>query len=198
MTIEYLLLDLPSDHEVEDSVVTECDVIRAIISNKRQGKKVKTIRSTTAERFLRTPRPTKSVKYVHLAGHGNRTDLGLIGGQVQWKKVAEHATTFVSPLSRKQQRVLCISCCYSRYAAKKMSPVLKGYFTGIYYFREDNIGFASAMTVWSMFYHRKGLDRPHKNRKIVNQVKTFFGKKVLLYVKVRGNKRRHHTARKRS
>ena len=198
VTIEYLLLDLPSDHEVEDGLVTECDVVRAIISNKRQGKKVKTVRSTTAERFLRTPTPTKSVKYVHLAGHGNPTDLCLIGGEVQWKKVAEHAKTFVSPLSRKQQRVLCISCCCSHDAAKEMSPVLKGYFTGIYYFPEDRIGFALAMTVWSMFYHRKGLDRPHKNRKIVAQVNKFFGEKVLLFMKVQGNKRRRPTARKKS
>ena len=186
MTIEYLLLDLPSDHEVEDNVVTECDVIRAIISNKRQGKKVKTVRSTTAESFRRPQRSTKSVKYVHLAGHGNETDLCLIGGQIPWKEVAGHATKFVSPLSRKQPRVLCISCCYSRCAAEEMSPVLKDYFTGIYYFQQDKIGFAEAMTVWSMFYHRKGLNKPHKNRKIVSLVNKFFDKNVLVHRLIAG------------
>ena len=80
MTVEYLLFDLPSDHEVEENVVTECDVIRAIVSNKGQGKKVKVDRATTKARFTRGRRSTQSVKYVHLAGHGSKTGLELIGG----------------------------------------------------------------------------------------------------------------------
>ena len=148
MTIEYLLLDSPSDHEVDDSVVTECEVIRAIVKNKGQGKKVKLVKSTTKDRFNHPQTPTKSVKYVHLSGHGDEKGLGLIDGSVKWKDVAEQIAKFVQKLDDNQKRVLCISCCHSKEAAAKMTRSLSDYFTAIYCFREEDVTFAKTMTVW--------------------------------------------------
>ena len=185
MTVEYLLFDLPSDHEVEENVVTECDVIRAIVSNKGQGKKVKMVRATTKTGFTHRRRSTTSVKYVHLAGHGDKTGLGLIRGSVDWKCTAEQITKLVPRLKGKQRRVLCISCCYSKHAADKMSSKLEGYFTATYFFHKDNISFATAMTVWSMFYHEKTLDKLHKKKidreKIVDRVNEYLDDKVLAF-----------------
>ena len=42
--IGYLIFDLPSDHEVEESLSTECDSIQAIISNKGMAARVKRIK----------------------------------------------------------------------------------------------------------------------------------------------------------
>lgn len=179
MTVEYLLLDLPSDHEVEEGVVTECDVVRAIVSNKGHGKKVKTIKAATVDGFTRRRTPTKSVKYVHLAGHGNCAQLGLIGGGLDWAKVACQINTLVPKLRGKQKRVLCISCCFSASAALKMSKRLEERFTAVYHFREDKIAFHKAMTVWSMFYCQKRLDKPHQA--IADRVNKFFGDNVLVF-----------------
>lgn len=177
MTIEYLLLDSPSDHEVDDSVVTECDVIKAIVSNKDEGQKVKLVKSTTKDRFSRPPVPLKSVTYVHLSGHGNEKGLCLIGGSVKWKDVAKQIAKSVKKLTNDQQRVLCISCCYSKEAAAKMTRNLSDYFTAIYYFREKKVTFAKAMAVWPMFYHEKDLSNPEKP--IVKRINKFFDGKVL-------------------
>ena len=181
MTIEYLLLDSPSDHEVDDSVVTDCDVIRAIVSNEGLGQKVKLVKSTTKDRFSRPPRPTKFVKYVHLSGHGNEKRLCLIGGNVKWKDVAKQIAKFVKKLDADQQRILCISCCYSKEAAAKMTRSLSDYFTAIYYFRKEDVTFAEAMTVWSMFYfyHEENLSNPEGA--IVKRINKFFNDDVLVF-----------------
>ena len=174
MTVQFLLYDLPSDHEVEQNIVTECDVIRAIISNKDQGKKVKVIRATNRDSFLRrttNPRP-KEVKYVHLSGHGDEQGLGLIDGTVEWVEVAKKITEAINRLDLNKRRVLCVSCCFSHEAVEQMIPHLGGYFTGVYYFSESEIDFSTTMTVWSMFYKQKNLHLLHS--KIVPQINHFF------------------------
>ena len=173
MTIEYLLLDNPSDHEVDDGVVTECDVIRAILSNRGLGTKIKLVRSSTRERFSRSKQATKSVKFVHLAGHGSQDDLGLIGGGIGWEDVAAAIAAFVQPLTNSQQRVLSLSCCYSQAAVTKMADLLNDYFTAIYYFEDDEVAFSQTMVIWSMFYHEKNLRRPEQA--IVDRINGFFG-----------------------
>ena len=172
MTVQFLLYDLPSDHEVELNIVTECDVIRSIISNKDQGKKVKVIRATNCESFLRhRTAKTKEVKYIHLSGHGNEDGLGFINGIVEWGDVASKVTESIYRL-KSGQRILCVSCCHSEEAVDQMIPHLRGYFTGVYYFSESEIHFSTTMTVWSMFYRQKNLKRLH--RKIVPQINQFF------------------------
>lgn len=157
MTVQFLLYDLPSDHEVDLNIVTECDVIRSIISNRQQGKKVKVIRATQE---LPPTNKTNEVAYVHLSGHGNKQGLGLIGGSVKWVDVAEHILRAVQRLKGGRKRVLCVSCCHSKDAVDQMFPLLKGYFTRVYYFSDHKIGFAASMTVWSMFYSKQNLSRP--------------------------------------
>ena len=185
MTVQFLLYDLPSDHEVELNIVTECDVIRSIISNKDQGKKVKVIRATNRQSFLdhRTTK-TKEVKYVHLSGHGYEDGLGFINGGVGWEDVAHKVTEPIYKL-KSGQRILCVSCCHSEEAVDQMTPHLRGYFTGVYYFSESEIHFSTTMTVWSMFYRQKNLKLLH--RRIVPQINQFFattsieGKKPLKF-----------------
>ena len=172
MTVQFLLYDLPSDHEVEQNIVTECDVIRAIISNKDQGKKVKVIRATSSESFLRhRTAKTKEVKYVHLSGHGNEDGLEFINGMVRWEDVANKITEAIYRL-KSASRVLCVSCCFSKEAVDKMIPHLGGYFTRVYYFTEPEIHFSTTMTVWSMFYKQRNLQLLHS--RIVPQINRFF------------------------
>ena len=63
MSYTYLLFDLPSDHEVEWVLATECDSIRGILANKHSGQKVKHMRATTIEGLGRTipQKPYKDV-----------------------------------------------------------------------------------------------------------------------------------------
>jgi hypothetical protein len=75
--------------------------------------------------------------------------------------------------------VLCLSCCHSRNGYNAIKKSLKGHFTGVYYFNRQEIEFATAMTVWSMFYRKKSLTRPA--RKIVGSINAFFGQDVLAY-----------------
>lgn len=189
MTIEYVLLDNPSDHEVDDGVVTECDVIRAILSNRDLGKKVKLVRSSTRTRFTSTKQATKSVKFVHLAGHGNQSGLGLIGGSVPWKDVATEVKALAKPLAiDRSQRVLCVSCCHSEDAARKMSAHLSTHFTAMYYFTEEKIAFSKAMAVWSFFYLEKNFQRPEGA--IVDRINGFFGDDVLALMLTKSGKER--------
>ena len=173
MTVQFLLYDLPSDHEVELNIVTECDVIRAIVSNRNQGKKVKSVRFASASSFRDDiVTPTKKVTYVHLAGHGSKRGLGFIDGVVEWSVVAKRIKKALAELGPEDKRVLCVSCCYSMIAVKKLERHLAGYFTGMYYFVESKISFSTAMTVWSMFYNEKNLKHPHK--RIVPRINAFF------------------------
>ncbi len=71
MTYNYLLFDLPSDHEVEGVLSTECDVIRAILANNGEGRNVKVIKATTSEALChKSPQqPYGQIKIVHVACH---------------------------------------------------------------------------------------------------------------------------------
>ena len=189
MTIEYVLLDNPSDHEVDDGVVTECDVIRAILSNRGLGKKVKLVRSSTTTRFTSQEQATMSVKFVHLAGHGNQIGLGLIGGSVGWTDVAKEVKALAKPLAiGRSQRVLCVSCCYSKEAARTMSTQLSTHFTAMYYFTEEKIEFAKAMAVWSLFYLEKNFQSPEGA--IVDRINRFFDHEVLAIMLTKSGRER--------
>jgi hypothetical protein len=86
----------------------------------------------------------------------------------------------ISPnLSKDQLRILCISCCYSQNAFQQLQPLLSGHFTHAYYFAIKKITFATAMTVWSMFYRKKTLDRPLKA--VVDPINDFFGSETIAF-----------------
>jgi hypothetical protein len=66
----FLLFDLPSDHEVDGGLSTECDVIKSILHNRAMGGRVKIIRATTKGTLDSLPRYHSKVQFVHLACHG--------------------------------------------------------------------------------------------------------------------------------
>ena len=174
MMYTYLLIDLPADHEVEGALATECDSIRGILTNKRMGSKVKHVRATTLEGLSKTmpKKPYAHVKYVHLGCHGDEDGVGLIGAKLRWSQVAERLMQYIPPLQQGETRVLCLSCCHSEKGAKKMKPKLKHHFTAVYYLTEPEVGFATSMVVWSMFYYRKR--RSPLTTKVKERINDFF------------------------
>ena len=157
MTYTHLLIDLPSDHEIDDVLPTECDVIRAVVSNLGQGKKVRHVRATRLK-SLRTRRPTtpyEGVRFVHVAGHGDDVGAGLIGGTLTWTELAGELKEYCARLATGEDRVLCLSCCYSGAAFQKMKGQLGGWFTGFYFCGENKVGYANTIAAWSLFYLQK-------------------------------------------
>jgi hypothetical protein len=175
----FLLFDLPSDHEVDLALPTECELIHALLVNRRLGSRVKLIKASTSKRLEDLPAYQFQVQFVHLAGHGGPSGAGLIGGYIGWRRIARIVTSTLHRLSAGHQRILCISSCHSREGLKAMKPKLRGYFTGCYFFEHRKVSFATTLATWTMFYYRKELHRPH--RRIVDRVNSFFGKEVLAF-----------------
>lgn len=178
----FYLIDLPGDHEVDEGLSTECEVIRAILSNRGFRSVTKTARITTARRFKTFAwKPYSGVGYVHLATHGLKSGkgIGLIGGNVDWVMVANSLKRIAPPLSGETRRVLCLSCCYSEAGYQALKPLLRKHFTGCYYFSAEEIEFADAITNWAMFYKKKTISRPH--RAVVEQINGFFGEELLQF-----------------
>jgi hypothetical protein len=88
-------------------------------------------------------------------------------------------TAFAPPLLADKQRVLSLSCCFSQCGYQAIRKALRGHFSGVYTFCEDEIGFATAMTVWSMFYRKKTISRPAG--RVVEPINSFFARDVLQY-----------------
>lgn len=136
------------------------------------------MRLTTAKSFTDAKeRKYGGVRYVHLGGHGSKSGIAFIGGSVKWQDVAKKLVKFFPKLADGEQRVLTLSCCHSTAGVAVMKPFLKGHFTAIYHFKSEEIGFSHAMTIWSMFYLKKKLSRPHGA--IMKDVNTFMGSEVL-------------------
>lgn len=176
----FALLDLPSDHEIDGGLVTECQVINAILHNRGLGAKTKTIRASSDTGFDAAQwRPYPALGFVHLAAHGHAIGISLIGGRIRWLDVAAKLKKLAPRLTGDKKRVLSLSCCYSEKGYNALRPFLKGHFTGIYHFVDEEITFATAMTVWSMFYRRKTIARPAL--KVVEPINNFFGQDVIIY-----------------
>jgi hypothetical protein len=179
----YFVFDCPSDHEIEGSIITESDAIRAVIANKSLGGRLKSLKLTTATSFNNARgRAYSGVRYVHLGGHGSTSGLAFIGGSVTWSSVATKLKEFFPVLGEDEQRVLTLSCCYSAIGAEALSPLLQGYFTAIYHFKDEEVAFSMAMTTWSMFYLKKRLSKPHSA--IMEDINVFMGKDFLGFVPV--------------
>jgi hypothetical protein len=175
----FLLFDFPSDHEVDLALPTECEVVWALLVNRRLGSRVKLIKATTAKRLEGLPRYRYGVQFVHLGGHASPSSFGLLGGSIKLGKAVRLITRSLRRLTGDEQRILCLSCCHSRSAFQRIRPRLRSYFTGCYYFRPELVGFAQCLTTWSMFYYRKDLGRPHQ--KIVEKINAFFGTDMLAF-----------------
>lgn len=176
----FLLINLPSDHEVDGNIVTECQVIGAILHNRQLASVTKMITASSRSNFKGAQwRPYEGIGFVHLATHGGKKGIGLIGGSASWREVGDQLKRAAPRLSRKQQRVLCLSCCYSRAGLNKLAPLLKGHFTHAYHFADDKVSFATATTTWAMFYRKKTLNRPL--RAIVDPINEFFGRETIAF-----------------
>jgi hypothetical protein len=175
----FLLIDLPGDHEVDDRIASECDMIHAILHNRGLGTQTKLVRATTKQVLDSRGKPYAQVGYVHLGTHGGKGGIGFIGESASWKYVERKLKVFAPALRGDQKRVLCLSCCHSRNGVNAMELGLAGHFSGIYYFDKVKIGFATAMTVWSMFYRRKTIQQP--TRAVVESINLFFGEDTLRY-----------------
>lgn len=176
----FVLIDLPSDHEIENGIVRECQVIAAILHNRAFGTVTKTFTATSVENFKSAGwRSYPGTGFVHLSTHGGKTGIGLIGGDLRWAHVADKLKTVAPQLAKNQRRVLCLSCCYSETGIGRLKPLLKGHFTHAYYFAAKKISFATAMTVWSMFYRKKSLEQPLKA--VVDPINRFFGTETIAF-----------------
>jgi hypothetical protein len=175
----FALIDLPSDHEIDGGLVTESQMIRSILHNRGLGSKTKLFRATSKDGFDNIGRPYKDLGFLHLATHGSPKGISLIGVGVNWSDVALKLKQIAPALPEKKQRILCLSCCHSRQGYEAMKGGLNGHFTGAYFFHETNIAFATAMTVWAMFYRKKNLSKPAKA--IVESINTFFGDDTIRY-----------------
>lgn len=176
----FALLDLPSDHEIDGGLVTECQVINAILHNRGFGAHTKTIRASSEEGFNAAPwKAYSALGFVHLAAHGSPKGISLIGGRIKWRDVATKLIKLAPRLTKNKRRVLSLSCCYSENGYNALEPLLKGHFTGLYHFNDERIPFATATTVWSMFYRKKTIERPAL--KVVESINAFFGEEVITY-----------------
>lgn len=174
----YLLFDLPSDHEIESSIATECEMIEALLHNRNLRARVKRIRVASATRLRRVPQYRYDVQFVHLACHGGSDGISFLGGEMKWKDVARQIRRHLHPLNGKR-RVIVFSCCHSRAGFEKTRFWLEDYFTGAYFFDPVKIGFPTAMTTWLMFYLKKNIDKPHEA--IVDAINGFLGSEVLKF-----------------
>jgi len=153
--------------------------ISAILHNRELGTRVKLMRATSKQDWKQIGKPYDSLGFVHLSTHGTRGGIALIGTRASWSFVEEKLRGFAPPLRKRQQRVLCLSCCYSKIGADALADGLAGRYTGIYYFGPKRIGFATSMTVWNMFYMKKTIEKP--TAKILASVNDFFGEKILCF-----------------
>lgn len=179
----YFIFDCPSDHEIDGKLLSEADAIRAVLANRTLGTRLKQVICTTPASFRSTsPRRYAGIKFVHIGGHASKTSLAFIGGTVGWRDVADKLVALFPKLADGEQRVLTLSCCYSRNAVTTMKPVLKKHFTAVYHFASDDAEFSTAITTWSMFYLKKELKHPHQALR--DEINKFMGNDVLRFVEI--------------
>jgi hypothetical protein len=179
----FFIFDCPSDHEVDGHLLSESDAIKAVLSNRDLGSRLKSVRCTTVDSFRSVPtRKYPGIRYVHLGGHASKSGIAFIGGSVKWAEVASTLCDLFPPLVKNKKRVLTLSCCYSQQGVADLKPMLKGHFTAIYHFKPEKIGFAEAMTTWCMFYLRKRLSRPLAA--VVTDINTFMKQDIIRMVGV--------------
>src|SRR5688572_1807229 len=105
----YLLFDLPSDHEVESALTTECELIETIIHNLDMPTQVKRICVASTTKFRKCQRYRLRVQFVHLAGHGSKKGIGMLGGDLKWGEVAAQIKRHIHKLPDGERRVIVFS-----------------------------------------------------------------------------------------
>ena len=177
-----MLLDSPSDHEVEGALATECDVLYAMFANFELSGLTKHIRLGCA-RTLKQKRPYPyAAQFVHLAGHATDEGLWMLGEVVDWATVAKSLSGWFAPLKPGGERILNFSCCDSERAAKACATRLRPFFSGAYFFRERNIGFAKSCAAWTLFFYLQGQRQTQVHFQSARQVNQFLRAEELRYL----------------
>lgn len=179
-SVRYLLLDLPSDHEIEGSLSTECDILYAMLANQELEGVTKHVRVARAETLWQLKQYPYEAEIVHLAGHATEDGLWVLGEVLKWELVAEHLAGCVKPLESGEQRIINFSCCNSEMAVDACASVLRPHFSGIYHFVEPSVEFSKAIATWTMFFYKQPTVGNH--REIVSGISTYLGTPVLRYV----------------
>jgi hypothetical protein len=169
-----LILDCISDHEIQKSLATEGEILRSIIANRESDQGPAIYKFATAKQFAKwIPETNPQIRYVHICAHANDKQLGFIKGGVSWRDVAKKLVQICGKLGNGERRVVCLSCCYSSDAVKLISPIIFEHYTGIYHHAADVVDFDKSITMWSMFYLKKPLDRPQAHRGIRRSINAF-------------------------
>ncbi len=178
--LRFLLLDLPSDHEIDSGLATECTTIAALLHNRGLGTRLKHFRISTLESFSSLPYYFYDPKFIHLSCHASKDGVGVLGGFMSWKDFAKELKSILAPLAdHSHRRVLTLSCCHSKSAANHLANELAGYITGIYYFSSEELPFSESVTAWCMYYLNKDLEKPHAA--IKDRINKFFEEDVMLF-----------------
>lgn len=194
----FLHLDMPSPHEIEHGLITEGDLIAALLANRRLGNNSrpksdrKHVRIASIE-ALRNRSSSEESKYdpriVHISGHASGKGVDLLGETVEWGDLGEALKSWlkelppISPLksmASKSQRVLICSFCHSKQAFRSAfyQKPLKKHFSGIYFLNEPKPSFEKTLAIWSMFYLEIDPIHPHaddpKTVGLVKRINDFF------------------------
>lgn len=176
----FMLLDLPDDDEVENSLSSECEIVKAILTSRSLGTRIKHFRFTSLKSLEDHDIYEYDPKFVHISGHGSKDGISLLGGEVSWRDLAEgFLLPRLAALEPEQTRILFVSTCFSEHGVNRLLDFLHDRFTGVYYFNGDEVPFADALTVAAMFYRRKELNRPHQ--KVLNSINGYFGGRKRLF-----------------
>ncbi len=178
--IRFMLLDFPDDEEVDASLSTECEIIKAILVSRRMGGRIKHMRFSSLDSLERVPNYEYDPKFVHISGHGADGYLSLLGGNAPWTDIAEDILApRLKPLVGVETRILFVSTCHSSAGVDRILNLIPDRFTGAYYFSTDSVPFADALTVASMFYRKKMLNDPHEH--VLAAINGYFGRPKRLF-----------------
>jgi hypothetical protein len=181
--LRFLMFDFPGDHEVDVALPTECELIKALLTNRGLGSRLKLMKFSSGESLKKLQNYKYDPKFIHISGHGGPYSLGLIGGSIRWKNLCDDVLTrLLNPLEEEKTRVLFLSCCHSRDGVDIIKNEMPEYFTGAYFYNNEIVPFATSITISSMFYRKKILKNPHAA--ICKGINTFFNKKLLSYVSI--------------
>lgn len=175
--VTHLLIDLIADHEVDRRLATECSTIFAILSNRGDSPRHIVASSSKSLKRQRPGTPHGSVAFVHLAAHtdeGTGNPVFINNDELSWSALAKVLKRYVPPLRRGQQRTLSLSCCSSTEGQRDLARHLDEWFTGCYYFGEDELLFAKTAVAWGIFYLRKDVSAPIRKLLVKRGGKTAF------------------------
>jgi hypothetical protein len=128
-------------------------------------------------------------RVVHVSGHGSKQGIEVLGSTVSWTGFAFALKSWVTKLPKnlhlrsiqsRSRRVLFFSCCHSATPAKQLRDFLRGYFSGCFYFVDQNPALADALAACAMFYREFNPSYPHSDNPrssmgLVDRINAFFG-----------------------